>query len=287
MTELAQPARRFRVIATGALGDAHKQAALDQATDRLMSGRAEAWAELPDVEGLRQRGHDARMRVIRDLDAQVARFRRNAEAAGATVYEAGTADEAAARVVEICTRAGAKLAAKSKSMLSEEIGLNEALDRAGIRAVETDLGEYILQLAGEHPVHIIVPAIEKTAADAAKLLGAVEGRELPAEVDPLLQAARRQLREVFLAADVGITGANFAVTDPGSICLVSNEGNARLVNSLPRVHIELIGSERLVESLDDLAVVLRLVPPAASRRVTANARSTDSGRRSARRGAER
>jgi L-lactate dehydrogenase complex protein LldF len=143
-------------------------------------------------------------------------------------------------------------------MLSEEIGLNHALEAAGVRAVETDLGEYILQLAGEHPVHIIVPAIEKTAADAAELLSAVEGTPLPAEVDPLLQAARRQLRETFLAADVGITGANFGVCDTGSICLVSNEGNARLVSALPRVHVALVGRERLVQSLDDLAVMLRL-----------------------------
>jgi L-lactate dehydrogenase complex protein LldF len=264
MTELAQPPKRFRVIATGALGDAHKQAALDQATGRLMNGRTEAWAALPDVEELRQRAYDARMKVIRDLDGHVERFTRTAQAAGATVHEAGTAEEATARVVEICQQAGAKLAAKSKSMLSEEIGLNEALEQAGIRAVETDLGEYILQLAGEHPVHIIVPAIEKTAVQAAELLGAVEGKTLPPEVDPLLQAARRQLRETFLAADVGITGANFAVADTGSICLVSNEGNARLVSSLPRIHIALIGKERIVESLDDLAVMLQVLARSAT-----------------------
>jgi L-lactate dehydrogenase complex protein LldF len=264
MTELAQPPRRFRVIAQGALADAHKQGALDQATERLMDGRTGAWASLPDLEQLRQRAHDARMSVIRDLDTHVARFRANAEAAGATVHEAATAEEAAALVTRICVEAGASLVGKSKSMLSEEIGLNDALEHAGIKAVETDLGEYILQLAGEHPVHLIVPAIEKTAADAAVLLGAVEGKELPAEVEPLLQAARRQLRETFLAADVGITGANFAVSDTGSICLVSNEGNARLVSSLPRIHVALIGRERIVESLDDLSVMLRLLARSAT-----------------------
>jgi L-lactate dehydrogenase complex protein LldF len=264
VTDLAQPAERFRAVAAEALGDAHKQGALDQATERLMSGRVDAWAALTDVEELRTRAYEARMRVVRDLDAHVERFKATAEAAGATVHLAATAEEAAARVLEICDRVGAKLAAKSKSMLSEEIGLNDALERAGIRAVETDLGEYILQLAGEHPVHIIVPAIEKTAEDAAALLGAVEGKELPAEVEPLLQAARRQLRETFLAADVGITGANFGVCDTGSICLVSNEGNARLVSSLPRVHIALIGKERLVESLDDLALMLQLLARSAT-----------------------
>jgi L-lactate dehydrogenase complex protein LldF len=254
----------FREVAREALADAHKEAAIDQATARLMNARLAAWAELDDVEELRTRAHDARMRVIRDLDAHVARFAEAATATGATVHEAGSAEEAAARVVDICRRTGAKLAAKSKSMLSEEIGLNHALEAAGVKPVETDLGEYILQLAGEHPVHIIVPAIEKTAADAAEVLSAVEGESLPAEVEPLLQAARRQLRETFLAADVGITGANFAVCDTGSICLVSNEGNARLVSALPRVHVALVGRERLVESLDDLAVMLRLLARSAT-----------------------
>jgi L-lactate dehydrogenase complex protein LldF len=264
VTELAQPPGRFRVFAQGSLADPGKQAALNQATGRLMNGRLERWAELDDLEELRQRAHDARMRVIRDLDAHVAQFRASAEDAGAQVYEVAGADEAAALVVELCQAADAKLVAKSKSMLSEEIGLNHALEDAGIKPVETDLGEYILQLAGEHPVHIIVPAIEKTAGDVAELLGAVEGEELPAEVDPLLQAARRQLRETFLQADVGITGANFAVCDTGSICLVSNEGNARLCSSLPRVHVALIGRERLVANLQDLAVMLQLLGRSAT-----------------------
>ncbi len=264
MSELAQPAKRFRRLAREALADVHKEAAIDQATARLMDARTAAWGELDDVEALRTRAHDARMRVIRDLDAHVARFTASATAAGATVHAAGSAAEAAACVVEICRRTGAKLAAKSKSMLSEEVGLNHALEAAGVQAIETDLGEYLLQLAGEHPVHIIVPAIEKTAADAAAVLSAVEGTELPAEVEPLLQAARRQLRETFLAADVGISGANFGVCDTGSICLVSNEGNARLISALPRVHIALIGRERLVADLDDLALMLRLLARSAT-----------------------
>jgi L-lactate dehydrogenase complex protein LldF len=251
VTELAQPADRFRTVAAQAVEDPRKLDALDRATARM---RGE----------LRDRAHDARMRVVRDLDAHVARFTTNAEAAGATVHHAATAEDAARCVVAICERTGAKLAAKSKSMLTEEIGLNHALEAAGVKVVETDLGEYIIQLAGEHPVHIIAPAIEKTAADAARVLGAVEGKELPAELGPLMQAARRQLRETFLAADVGITGANFAVADTGSICLVSNEGNARLVSSLPRVHVALIGKERLIENLDDLSVMLRLLARSAT-----------------------
>src|SRR5262249_400466 len=153
---------------------------------------------------------------------------------------------ATAYVTDVCRRRGAKLAAKSKSMLSEEIELNTALEAEGVRVVETDLGEYIVQLAGEHPVHILAPAIAKTAADVAELLSPVEGEPVPAQLEALTQAARRQLRQVFLDADVGITGANFGVSATGSVCLVTNEGNGRLVSSLPRVHIALLGMERLV-----------------------------------------
>jgi L-lactate dehydrogenase complex protein LldF len=144
-------------------------------------------------------------------------------------------------------------------MLTEEIGLNHALEQGGTRVVETDLGEYIIQLAGEHPVHILAPAIEKTAEDAAALLSKVEGKPVSAELPELMRAARRQLRQVFLDADVGITGANFGVSETGSVCLVTNEGNGRLVSSLPRIHIAMMGMERLVADLSDLAVLLRLL----------------------------
>src|SRR5205823_13610446 len=123
----------------------------------------------------------------------------------------------------------------------------------------TDPGEYIIQLAGEHPAHILAPAVEKTKEDVAELLSATEGKPVPAELGALTQAARRQLRQVFLDADVGITGANFGVSETGSIVLVTNEGNGRLVSSLPRVHVALMGMERLVADLPDLAVLLQLL----------------------------
>jgi L-lactate dehydrogenase complex protein LldF len=221
--------------------------------------RVSAWADLPDVEALRERAHAIRMQVIDDLDGHVARFTAAVEARGGNVYFARTGAEASAYVAEICRRRGAKLAAKSKSMASEEIGLNEALEAVGVRPVETDLGEYILQLAGEHPVHIVAPAIEKTAEEVAELLSHVSGEEIPAELEALTKAARMQLRETFLQADVGITGANFGVSETGSICLVTNEGNARLVSSIPPVHIAIMGMERLVPSTADLAVLLKLL----------------------------
>jgi L-lactate dehydrogenase complex protein LldF len=144
-------------------------------------------------------------------------------------------------------------------MATEEIGLNDALSAVGVTPVETDLGEYILQLAGEHPVHIIAPAIEKTKEDVAELLSAVDGQRVPAELEALTRAARRQLRETFLAADVGITGANFGVSETGSIVLVTNEGNGRMCSSLPPVHIAVMGMERVVAELADLGVLLPLL----------------------------
>jgi L-lactate dehydrogenase complex protein LldF len=264
VTELAQETQRFRSVARASLGNAHTQAAADAATLRMLQGRMGAWADLPDVEGLRERAHEIRMRTIEDLDRHVAAFTAALESRGGKVHFAATAKDANDYIVDVCRRVEAKLVAKSKSMASEEIGVNEALADAGVRAVECDLGEYILQLAGEHPVHIILPAIEKTAADVAELFSAVEGEPLDPELETLAAAARRQLREVFMQADVGLTGANFAVSATGSICLVTNEGNGGLVTSLPRVHVALLGMERLVPTLADLAVLLQLLPRSAT-----------------------
>jgi L-lactate dehydrogenase complex protein LldF len=259
MPELAQPPRRFREIARGKLENGHVQAALDLSTNRLRTHRIDAWAALGDVEALRERAHAIRMKVIDDLDGHVARFTEALEARGGRVFLARTAEEATAYIADVCRRRSARLVAKSKSMATEEIGLNEALAATGVRAVETDLGEYILQLAGEHPVHIVAPAIEKTAADVAALFSQVEGREVPAELGALTRAARAQLRQTFLDADVGITGANFGVSSTGSICLVTKEGNGRMCSSLPPVHIALMGMERLVPTTADLAVLLELL----------------------------
>ena len=237
--------------------DEHPRKATDAATLRLFRARTAAWASLDDVQALRDRAYEIRMRAIDDLDAHLGQFVTALEAAGGKAHLCATAEEARATVARLCS--GASLAAKSKSMLSEEIELNGALAAAGVEVVETDLGEYILQLAGEHPVHIIAPAIEKTKEDVARLLSAVEGVAIEPQLEALAQAARRQLQRVFQQADVGITGANFAVCETGSICLVTNEGNGGLVTSLPRMHIALLGVERLVPTLDDLSVLLQLL----------------------------
>ncbi|MGH2994992.1 MAG: LutB/LldF family L-lactate oxidation iron-sulfur protein [Gaiellaceae bacterium] len=265
MTQLGQPQRRFRELARAKLADEHALAAIDQATGRFLREREGAWEELGDeLEELRERAREIRTSTIEELDRHLEDFARAVESRGGAVHRCRTAEEARQTVVRICRDAGARLAVKSKSMASEEIGLNEALAAAGVKPVETDLGEYLLQLSGEHPVHIIAPALEKTAADAARLLSRVEGKELPTEHSALTQAARRQLREAFLTADVGITGANFGVAETGSIVLVENEGNARLSSSAPRVHIALMGMERLVPTLAELAVLLRVLARSAT-----------------------
>jgi L-lactate dehydrogenase complex protein LldF len=264
VSDVAQPAERFRAVAREKLAHGRVQGALDASTERLRTARVAAWDELPDVEELREQAREIRTRTIDDLDRHLADFAAAVEARGGHVRFCSTPEEACAYVVDVCRGAGATLAAKSKSMVAEEIGLNEALEAAGVRAVETDLGEYILQLAGEHPVHIVAPAIEKTAADVAELFARVEGAPVEPTLEELTRVARRQLREVFRSADVGITGANFGVAETGSICLVTNEGNGRLVSALPRVHVAIMGMERVVPRLADLPVLLRLLARSAT-----------------------
>jgi L-lactate dehydrogenase complex protein LldF len=259
MSNLVQPREAFANRARAALGDAHLQGALDLGTRRLYEGRRRAWESLPATEQLREAAHRIRSRTIGDLDTYAARFADAVEARGGQVAFCRTGEEACEYIAEVCRRAGAQLAVKSKSMASEEIGLNAALAASGVRAIETDLGEYLLQLAGAHPAHIIAPAIELTKEDIARLLSRVEGEPVEPELTALTAAARRQLRVAFQQADVGITGANFGVAETGSICLVTNEGNGRLVSALPRVHVALMGVERLVPTTAELAVLLELL----------------------------
>ncbi|HEX2110829.1 MAG TPA: LutB/LldF family L-lactate oxidation iron-sulfur protein [Gaiellaceae bacterium] len=261
---LARPPGDFRAVAVGRLADSHTQAALDAATARLLAHRTEAWEALGDVEALRERAREIRTRTIAELDRHLADFERAVRARGGHVHRCTTGDEARDVVVEIARRTGARTAAKSKSMVTEELALNDALEAADVQVVETDLGEYILQLAGEHPVHIVAPAIEKTREEIAALFSQVEGAPVSPELVDLARTARRQLREAFGTADLGITGANFAVAETGSVCLVTNEGNGRLVSSLPRVHVAVMGMERVVPTLAELVVLLKLLARSAT-----------------------
>ena len=265
MTELAQPSSRFREIARGKLGDAHTQAALDTATNRLRTNRVAAWEGLPDVEAMRERAHRIKMSVIDDLDGHVARFTEAFEARGGKVFFARTGAEASEYVARVCRDAGAKLAAKSKSMATEEIGLNEALSAVG-RHAGRDRSRRVHPPARRRAprAHHRARRSRRPPSRWPSCSPPSQGERIPPELEALTNAARTQLRETFLNADVGITGANFGVSSTGSICLVTNEGNARLVSSIPRVHVAIMGMERLVPTTADLAVLLRLLARTAT-----------------------
>jgi L-lactate dehydrogenase complex protein LldF len=254
----------FRQRTETALNDRFLREALTIATTKFLTLRSQAFGEFPEGDALRDRARQIKEATLQRLDGYLEQLIDNVERRGGRVHYATTTDEARAIVVEIARTAGARMAVKSKSMATEEIELNEALLEAGITPVETDLGEFIIQLAGERPSHIIAPAIHKTKGQVAELFGREVGRPLAADPEVLTEVARGALRAKFLTAEVGITGANFAVAETGTVVLVSNEGNARMVTSLPRVHIAVMGVEKVVPSLTDLAVFLAILAKSAT-----------------------
>ena len=245
-------------IANGAL-----QIALDNNTQRRLKGRAAAFESLPDWRERRQRAHAVRADVITHLDEYRNQFIAKVEQNGFIVHRAKDAAEAINIISEIIG-SEPKLIAKSKSMVSEEIELNHALEAVGHRVVETDLGEYIVQLRGEKPAHIITPAVHLRRHEVGKLFQEKLGIPYTEDIPTLTNTARKVLREVFLTAGVGISGVNFGVAETGTLCIVTNEGNGRMVTTMPPVHIALMGMERIVPTLDDLALMLSLLPRSAT-----------------------
>jgi L-lactate dehydrogenase complex protein LldF len=197
--------------------------------------------------------------AIEHLDFYLDQFATNVERRGGQVHWAATGDEACRIVCEIAQRAGAHEVVKAKTMVSEEIELNHALDAVGIRPIETDLGEFILQLAHEQPAHIVAPAIHKTRQDVADLFAAQVDPNRTEEPEQLTAIARRALRQMFAKAAVGLSGANFAVAETGTIVVVENEGNIRFSTTAPEVHVVLMGIEKLIPRFQDLAIFLRLL----------------------------
>ena len=242
------------------------QRALTIATGRATSARQVAVRNVgaEDWEELRERAHAIKEHTINNLDFYLLKFSENVERLGGNIFWAGTPEEACRYVIELAQRHGVKEMVKSKSMMTEEIGLNRALAAAGIKAVETDLGEYIVQLAGERPSHINMPAIHKTRSEVADLFAEKLGVERTEEITQMTALARRLLRARFAEAEMGVTGVNYAVADTGSIVLVENEGNIRLTTSLPRVHVAIMGIEKLIPGLQDLDVFLKLLSRSAS-----------------------
>ncbi|MEI9902125.1 MAG: LUD domain-containing protein [Hyphomicrobium sp.] len=258
----------FEAGVAKALADAPLQRALADVPAGFVAGRARQKAAMPEFESLRRTARDIRDHTLAHLDAYLEAFERNAEHAGSRVHWASTAAEAGDIILGICRAAGARTVTKSKSMVSEEIELNARLEAVAIEVVETDLGEYLIQLRGERPSHIIAPAIHLRPDDVANEFRACHVH-LPAERDlstpeAMVAEARGVLREKFLAADVGITGANFLVAATGSAIVVTNEGNADLTMSLPKVHIVLATIDKVVPTFDDAWPLLRLLARSAT-----------------------
>jgi L-lactate dehydrogenase complex protein LldF len=248
-----------------ALLNGQLQKALKIATTRFTTLRGIAVSSVgSDWELLRDRAREIKEHAIANLDTYLDQFTSNVERMGGHVFWARDAEEANDYITRLARDRGVKLAVKSKSMMTEEIELNRAFAAAGVEPVETDLGEYIIQLAGERPSHIIAPAIHKTKGDVADLFSDKFHIERLEEVEQMTALARELLRERFRMAGMGVTGANFAVAETGTIVLVENEGNIRLTNSLPQVHVALMGIEKVIPRLDDLAVFLRVLPRSAS-----------------------
>ena len=255
----------FRERAHEKLHDAQLQASLRKFQGKFVPARSRAIAELDDFEATREAACAIRQRALDDLDAWLAIFEENAVARGATVLYAQTPAEVNALVLEIARRHGVRKIIKSKSMVSEESGLDHAIEAAGLAVVETDLGEYILQINDyEPPSHIIGPALHKSREEVADLFHRQHGTPRKQGIDELCLEARGVLRTHYLTADMGITGGNFFVAETGSVVLVTNEGNATLATTLPGVHVAISGIEKVVPTLEDVATLMRLLPRSAT-----------------------
>ncbi|HLR68124.1 LutB/LldF family L-lactate oxidation iron-sulfur protein [Virgibacillus alimentarius] len=237
--------------------------AVSSAQGRLKSGRLHAAEELGDWEDWRTLGEEIRTHTMENLDYYLQQLSEQVAKRGGNVFFAETAEEANAYIQNVVKKKNGKKVAKSKSMVSEEIGLNEALQKAGAEVVETDLGEWILQLDEDPPSHIVAPALHKNRQQIQETFEEKKGYTKSDKAEELALFAREQLRKEFLAADIGITGCNFAVAESGTVTLVTNEGNARMVTSLPDTQITVMGMERIVPTWEELEVLVSLLTRSA------------------------
>jgi len=260
--------RNFEANARAGLADDNLQRALGLARTGFPLRRRLATERLPEFEELREEGRAIKDHTLAHLDFYLELYESNVVASGGKVHWAPTPQEACAAVRQICRSVGAKTVTKGKSMVAEEVGLNEFLEANGITPIETDLGEYIIQLRHEPPSHIIAPAIHLVKEQVAETFRAEHHALDPArslsEPRQMCDEARAMLRPRFLAADVGITGANFLVAETGSSIIVTNEGNGDLTQTLPRVHIVMTSIEKVVPTLEDAATLLRLLARSAT-----------------------
>ncbi|MFN2144415.1 MAG: LutB/LldF family L-lactate oxidation iron-sulfur protein [Anaerolineales bacterium] len=256
--------KQFLHTAVETIEDEGLQAAYEKGMEHFTSARHEAYSLVSDIEEIRDDLKQVRAATIRNLGHHLEIFERNAQAAGAQVHWAKDAQEVGQIVLEIAQKHHTRLAVKSKSMVTEEVHLNTMLENEGIQVVETDLGEYIIQLAGERPSHIIAPAVHQTTKKVARLFTEKLHQNVEEDPEALTKVARATLRKMFLEAEIGISGANLGVAETGSIVLVTNEGNGRMVTSLPPVHIAVMGIERLAPDWKTAADWLSLLARSAT-----------------------
>lgn len=283
MTEVKT--RDFYSASAVSIRDPQLRRALERVGTGFDSARREAIDEVSSEvwEQWRDEARRVKEHTLERLDYYLELLYDNVTAAGGQVHFAKDSAEANAIVTEIARRNQVKVVTKGKSMVSEELGLNDALEDMGIEVYETDLGEYIIQLAHETPSHLVAPALHKTKEQVAQLLTDHLGVPYTDDIEEMAQIARQALREKFLVADLGISGANFLVAETGTLVIITNEGNGRLCTSAPRIHVGITGMEKVIPSLQDLAVFLRLLPRSATGQrissyvsmVTGPRRSTD------------
>jgi L-lactate dehydrogenase complex protein LldF len=266
--EKGEAAGDFRARAAAAMDDANLQNALNRLANGFALRRGAAVAGLPEFEALKAEAQAIKNHALDHLDHYLERFEREVVARGGIVHWCPDAESARQTVLAICREAGARTVTKGKSMVTEEIGLNPFLEANGIEPVETDLGEYLIQIAGQPPSHIIGPALHMTRGEVETLFRAHHGELDPGrdleQVEAMVAEARQVLRPRYFAADVGITGANFLVAETGSTVIVTNEGNGDLTQSLPRVHVVVSSIEKVVPSHEDAATLLRVLARSAT-----------------------
>jgi len=257
-------ANAFSQNAAQALSDARLKNALGSATTRYVNGRIAMMSETTDAAALRAQGRAARLRAMNKLPELLEKLEARLTERGVTVLWAADAAECNQLVLDIAREHAVRKIVKGKSMATEETGLNHALIDAGLEVIETDLGEFVVQIGDDRPSHIIAPIIHKTRDQVRDLF--VERLHMPPSNDPetLTMAARAYLRQQFITADMGITGCNFAIAETGTLAIVTNEGNGRMSSSLPRVHVAIMGIEKVVESLADFGTLLQLLTRSAT-----------------------
>jgi L-lactate dehydrogenase complex protein LldF len=257
-------ANAFEQSAVIALEDIHLQTALDRGTGNADSRRRAVMSEVSEAYALRQQGRGAKLRALHDLPELLEQLERNVTKNGGHVLWAADADEANRHILDVCAKHNLRLGVKSKSMATEEIGLLPALEKAGIEMIETDLGEYIVQIGDDHPSHIVMPVMHKTKEQIRELF--MDKLDMPYTNDAgdMTRFIRGHLRQKYIEADFGMSGGNFLIAETGTVVITTNEGNGRLSTSIPKVHIAVVGIEKVVPTWEDFATLIQLLPRSAT-----------------------